>query len=149
MLLHPVRGLNPHLACCSRCGKENGEVVLLGANDRKYECRDCGALNLGRATCGYCGSTRTQDVGVIVEHERIPTGFCEDCRKAVELHAKIVADGGVYFACEDCGTSGVIPPSRFASAIRHRAGISPPKPVGVKLNAAGCPVCKAKGSEAA
>lgn len=146
--LHPERGVNPRMTYCPRCGKDANELVLLGARERKVTCPGCGCVNFGAGTggdCGNCGRPLWNgEVGTIGEHERLPaTEPCNECRKELDLHAAVVAEGGVYWKCRDCKKSGVIyGSSGLAQAVRKTMGIEPPAPCGVEFSKAeGCPAC--------
>ncbi len=140
--LHPTKGVNPHLGVCPRCGGDNGEIALVGANDGIYVCHRCKQRHVGRpkecAQCGHWDFTKTGELG---ENERIPTGLCKSCETEVAEHKKVVASGGVYFKCSDCGVSGAIRPNAFTEAVRKQAGVATPAPVGVEFSKADCPAC--------
>lgn len=143
-------GVNPAIAVCEQCGKDTGELLLLGRCN-EYECQDCGAKTYGRLglkmKCPKCDSLRmikTRTDVAAPMHLR-SQGICEECRKMNEEHAALVRQGGVYWRCQACGSSGVIRPGAgLALAVRHTSGIVAPKPVGVDFTAEQCPVCRAQ-----
>jgi hypothetical protein len=40
--LHPEHGLNPKLVRCAACGKDTGEIIMLGIRDYIDVCQDYG-----------------------------------------------------------------------------------------------------------
>jgi hypothetical protein len=144
---HKTRGVNPRMGACPRCGKDNGEILLIGSRERKVTCRSCGTVNYGvsgRAKCGKCGQYMADGkIETIEEHERIPSHLCDDCAKEIEEHKKIVADGGVFWRCSHCRSEGVIRKSDFAMAVRraNKLDTEPYQPCGVEFNEKDCPAC--------
>lgn len=135
IILHPQKGINPHLTVCQRCGQAYG-IALLGNRDNRRICR-CGCTNYGARgsdKCGKCGEQLFDaKVEPIREHEDLPGGLCTECEKEVTEHAKIVAEGGVYFRCAQCGRQGVIKANEFAAEVRKHLKTPTPKPCGVEF----------------
>lgn len=147
--LHPTKCLDPRLGLCQRCGKENGEIVLVG-NGKIYRCRGCQAANLAYRRpdkCGSCGESEERygegfTVEPVPDGRHLPGSTCDACVKELEEHRAVVAAGGVYFKCVDCGTQGVVKAEApFAGMVRKHAGIQPPDPVGAEFSKADCPKC--------
>jgi hypothetical protein len=154
--LHKEKGVNPHLGMCPRCGGDNGEILLLGAHDRKVKCRGCGTVNYGASTtqrCGRCNaSLRDCDPETIEESERVPSGLCGKCKDLDKQTAEVVAAGGVFFRCKRCGSAGAVRADHPMSAqvrCKHGPEYAEPgadgayKPCGVEF--ASCPVCEKEG----
>lgn len=145
-------GVNPTMALCERCGKETGELLLLGRCN-EYACRECGAKTYGRlkkdAKCSQCGSFTLYMTGQDVEAPmHLKHGVCEECRDRDEEHATMVRQGGVYWRCETCGSTGVVRPgSGLALVTRHHAQIAAPKPVGIDFGPDQCPVCRQRAGD--
>lgn len=145
MQVHPTKGLNPRMTCCFRCGEGIG-VVLLGALDTKGTCNNCGSLVYGaRGECPQChkseGYSNREPIG---EHEVIPIGLCDKCEQEAKDHAKIVADGGIYWRCTSCKKSGVIKANEFTAEMRKLNNYPAPIPFGVEFTEKDCPVCGPK-----
>lgn len=133
--LHPTLGVNPHLTYCRRCGGDCEDLILLGARDGIYRCDDCGLNLIGGGPCPDHPGRHTTFVRKVEEHEKLPAGPCRACRDEIELHEKIVAEGGVYFRCSECSSEGVIKPdSELARAVREHARVAPPKPIGITFD---------------
>ena len=147
MILNKTRGVNPFLTICARCGGETSELVLVGADDGVYECNACHRTIVGLPKGIECPSCRHRQSWVkkrtLLEGERLPSSQpCDTCKKEIEEHAKIVAEGGVYFRCADCKKQGVIKASApLTRAVREKMKIPPPKPCGVEFSKANCPEC--------
>jgi hypothetical protein len=147
--LHPQKGLNPRMTFCPRCGKDGDELILLGLNDGVYSCEFCGQKHIGRPTggkCQQCGRRQSwKRERTVEEHERIPGSLCGPCKNEAAEHARIVAEGGVYWACKDCHAQGVIKSSPFAERVRKALSIQAPRPCGVTFSKdQGCPKCGAE-----
>jgi len=142
--LHPEKGLNPHLAICPRCGKDNGEIVLLGAHCKEYICKDCGQTHIGRQDkCMNCGSFHSlRYAGEIGDHEKIPTNLCKECEEELDSFKKIVDDGGIYFRCIACHANGVIPKTHSVVALVREKLNLPTGPCGIEVEKKDCPVCR-------
>ena len=54
MKLHKEKGLNPRLTFCPRCGGDGPDLMLVGAEDGKYECGRCHLVSYGRQPRGHC-----------------------------------------------------------------------------------------------
>jgi hypothetical protein len=136
-------GINPSIEICPMCGKETGNIILLGRCN-KYICQDCRKFIYSSALpkCCPCGSSRVKLKEVDVKAPmRIPGRICEDCKKTLEEQGAMVRQGGVYFKCRKCGTTGVIRPGHIISLLtRHKMGICAPKPCGIELE--DCPKCR-------
>lgn len=148
--LHPEKGVNPFLTYCPRCKGESPELILVGANDGVFACPECKINNIGRPDNGKCGGCGYQSnswsrTRTLKEGERLPGGLCEACKKEEVDHKAVVADGGVYFKCTDCGCRGVIKKNGFADRVRERLKTPAPKPCGVEFSKdQGCPKCGEK-----
>lgn len=168
--LHKDKGVNPKMTFCRRCGKDANELILIGADEAKCECRICGITVFGRGkgVCPKCNAGVTlENVGKIGEHERLPaTQFCDECKAEVEEHRKEVEKGGVHFRCKDCGAEGVVKAgTSFAVQVRQTHQDQDPnlqegwytKPIHTKGNdlvyiacgvemskGTGCPQCQEK-----
>lgn len=147
MQLHPTKGLNAHMTCCTRCGKDGDEIVLLGNQDSKYICGNCGLVHYGHtAHCQKCGnaSRAVLKKEAIGEWEKLPS-TCKECREENEKFWKVANEaaktGGIIYKCQKCGSEGVITGTAdIAVAVRKKTEVLPPKLVGVEL--AECPRCE-------
>ena len=68
--LHPKYGVNPSLGVCFWCGKENGNILLLGYNKNKEAPR---RMVSDYEPCGECKAERAKGVVMIEVNE--PPGF--------------------------------------------------------------------------
>ncbi|HEY0819776.1 MAG TPA: hypothetical protein VGD46_13415 [Rhizobacter sp.] len=57
------------------------------------------------------------------------TQLCTLCDEEVKRYAALVAEGGVYWLCDGCGRSGVIPSGDAAAALRAENKTPPPAPL--------------------
>lgn len=153
VLLSKKHGLNPTMALCRLCGKETGEILLLGKCN-KYKCSDCGFVLYGRLTpenktCTQCGSQlESLAFDIAAPMQLRSMGLCEECTAKMEEHAALVRQGGIYWRCQTCGSSGIIRPgTKFALMVRHKTQIVAPNPVGVDFTSEECPTCQAKIGE--
>lgn len=145
LVLHPKKGLNPHLGLCPRCGKESGEILLLGIRDRKITCPDCGTVNYGSRIsekCGRCGSPLANGTAEAIEEtEKIPAGLCKECQEKQKAVDEMVAKGGVYFRCKKCGSQGALVSGHpFSALVREKLKIKAPGKCGAELDE--CPQCR-------
>lgn len=152
IMLHPEKGLNPHMTLCRTCGKEVG-IALLGETDSLFLCESCGKMvadKRSKRTCPRCKG-RLIYKKPIDDFDKFPWEECDECRTAREAeqaeHAKVVAEGGVYFRCKDCKVTGVIRPNDFTQQVRAQANIAPPNPVGVEFTKDDCPQCSAGAND--
>ncbi len=150
VLLSKKHGVNPTLALCCLCGKKTGEILLLGKCN-EYKCQDCGFVIYGRLapkdkSCTQCGG----QMELVATDVEAPTQLrsvelCEECAATNEEHAALVRQGGIYWRCRTCGSTGIIRPGTgFALKVRHKAQIVAPNPVGVDLTPKECPVCQGR-----
>jgi hypothetical protein len=59
---------------------------------------------------------------------------CAKCKEELELWAKLVSEGGVYFKCSQCTATGVIKPDTvLATAVRAHTKIEAPNSVGMEF----------------
>ncbi len=143
--LHPKLGLNPHMTVCPRCGKDGPEIVLLGAQNYIYTCPSCEARSIGYPNfgkCPKCSSIMTRD-RQIEEWERLPGSICDECRQKQAAAEAVVKDGGVYWRCVDCKSSGALRKCDYSERVRlaHGKGTRYEGPCGVELSKRDCPVC--------
>ena len=141
--LHPTKGLNPHLIACTRCGKDTGEIALLGVNNGVYTCKACEMEHWGFAGrprhCQRCHSTDFSRKEMY-DYDKMP-GICKECLDKQKATDTEVEAGGVYFKCMKCGSKGAIKAGvELAAKVREKTGITAPKPVGVELES--CPQCE-------
>jgi rubrerythrin len=153
VLLSKKHGLNPTMALCRLCEKETGEILLLGKSN-EYKCPSCGFVLYGRLTpkdkiCTRCGGQlELIAVDVAAPMQLRSIGLCEECAAKREEHTALVRQGGIYWRCQICGSSGVIRPgTEFALMVRHKTQIVAPNPVGVDFTSEECPVCQGKIGE--
>ena len=140
LMLHPERGINPRMMVCECCGKDAG-IVLLGIHEKVYKCVDCGQLHIGKPPlgCQRCKSNVKYD-RVLNEYERIPNGLCDDCKNKKNECDEVVKEGGVYWRCKKCGSTGAIKKeNELSKIVREKLGVETPKPCGVELDE--CPAC--------
>lgn len=145
--LHPTKGVNPRLTQCPYCGKEAG-IALIGRREYKGFTKCCdiqvfGLLEEGYTVCPKCGKNAScYSVKKIEDHEKLPM-ICEKCEKQRYLADDEVKNGGIYFKCVKCGSSGAITREHpIAVEIRKKSNIKAPDPVGVELTE--CPNCADK-----
>jgi hypothetical protein len=130
--LHPEYGLNPTMPVCFWCGKNTGEIVLLG---RRYKGKAPRRMWLGDYTpCGECASRLKPgpDRVVIMECSRTPTldnqpSMHEDQQAyptgryvvfRVEALERIFNPEGVK-AVEDAGNKCLLEPEAFEVLFGH------------------------------
>lgn len=142
MRLSSDRGLNPRLTVCPRCGNDGDELVLLGDQDRVYKCVSCSTHLIGNsAKCPDHPAASKQFLRRLGEHEKVPGSLCSSCRTELEEHAKIVAEGGIYWKCEK-GHSGVIRAgSQLAIDVRSHFNMPAPEACGIEFDEPNCPAC--------
>lgn len=146
MRMHEEKGLNPRLTYCPACHEEGQELLLLGAANKVLTCRDCGCRHYGGpppgGACGGCGKVNPRfEVRELGDFEKIPGNVCGKCKEGMEVAAKEVARGGVYWKCKKCKGSGyMVAGSQIAEDVREHTGIAAPAPVGVTFD--GCPSCE-------
>lgn len=143
--LSPDRGVNPRMTRCEGCGQDTPVLALLGDADYLHICRSCDKKILGKKNmrkCPLCGALALVADRRLDEYEKIPMGLCDACTaKNVEM-GEVVKAGGVYWRCSDCGSTGAIRgEADLAKAVRERANIQAPDPVGVEFSKQDCPVC--------
>ena len=141
--LHPKLGLNARLTTCTRCGGKGQDILLLGDQNRIYECEDCGQHLIGAATdCPTHPHGRTRMVRELGEHERIQAGLCRSCEEEVKEHREVVKAGGIFWECKDCRCQGVIRHTNsLAGLVRGHLNTPAPKPCGIYFTARDCPAC--------
>ena len=147
MKLHETKGRNARAAYCPRCGGDAPAPVEIGAHEQISRCDDCGAMHYGYSSgqkkCGGCGEHALQYVRDLDENDKVPGSPCDDCLEEIEVHQRIVAAGGVYFRCHNCGEQGVIDRNEFTTNARKVLGCEPPKLCGVEFTIADpCPRCR-------
>lgn len=142
MRLHKDKGLNPRIGVCECCGKDIS-VIMMGAHDKMYECRNCGTKLVGRRDCPKCKThIDPKPLGIFPERGKIPNGLCEQCEADVVMQNEVVKAGGIYWKCENCGRHGAIRAGHpLSKQIRNQMKIKAPNPVGVKFDKHTCPVC--------
>ena len=152
ILLHPTKGVNPRLGACRHCGKSTS-VILLGKNENKDTCDECGCVHYGgaergsrgRRECKACGSDRLTRTA-IEEHEQLFVDKCDECLEFEANCVKAIAEnpGSVLYMCEKCGSEGVVrAESEFAKLIRkHFKDVPLDKPCGG--NVPSCCNCESK-----
>lgn len=145
--LHPTKGVNPHLGLCPRCGKDSGDILLLGTNDKKFVCNRCDLTSYGASHCLKC-LDQNGETKVIQEGEKIPSHICKECETEVNDLRAVVEAGGIFFECKDCGANGVIRKTDkegdFASEVRTRMKMPAPQPCGIRFSETNCPQCGPK-----
>lgn len=130
---------------CPNCGKDNGELILLGARTMKRTCH-CGVVNYGARPSDKCGRCKevlfNAPAELIGEHEKIPGSLCAQCKTEKKEMKEEVEAGGVYWKC-NCGAHGAIKrDSEIAVAVRKASGIEAPGLVGYQSES--CPNCEEK-----
>lgn len=152
IILHPEKGVNPFLTICKRCGQDAPDLILVGNKQYKDICRNCGAVYYGgrdrphTGKCNFCDDPYPVfDREPIKDGEKIPIGLCRECQEEEERFAKIVSEGGIYFRCKDCKSTGVIRKNEYTDAVRQMMGkeytVEPYLPCGVELDARDCLRC--------
>jgi ssDNA-binding Zn-finger/Zn-ribbon topoisomerase 1 len=140
--LHPTLGINPHMTVCRRCGGPAEELMLIGNRTSIYRCgnRDCGITIYGHRMSEPCPKCHDrgphEKIGEVGEHDKLPaTEPCDKCKAELAEHKQIVADGGIYFKCAQCGKSGVIKNTApLCAMVREKMGVPAPKPCGVEFD---------------
>lgn len=144
--LHKTLGLNPRLTVCYVCGKELADIALLGDQNFLWHCNDCDINFIGKEKtrkCVQCKRTHIERVRELDKFEKIPLGLCEQCQKLKDEAAKAVAEGGVYWHCKTCGSSGALTRDNpIAPLVRESLQVRPPEPCGVEVS--NCPACAQK-----
>lgn len=149
LTLHPVEGVNPRLTYCYKCKKDTDEIYLLGNINTLFSCCNCNTQHVGKPKnrkCHNCGTrfSTTWARRELKTGERLPsTSPCDDCQQLSKKLKDVVENGGVYFECSSCKSTGVlIPESEIAKTVREYSGIEAPDPVGYVTDS--CPLCKEK-----
>jgi len=147
ILLSKDKGVNPVMGICPRCGKENGEILLVGRS-HKYICSNCGGTIVGKQPkeCPHCGASWDFfDKGEFEgSREKLPSSLCKECQSIIDTCKKEMELGGVPWKCEDCHSEGVIKhDSEFAINFRKEN-----PEVGVLFNKKNCPVCRNRDKDA-
>jgi len=135
-------GVKPAIGTCQRCGKENGEILLLGKIN-EYECTTCRFIAIARHRgelpheCPKCKSYDSFVSNGEYEGRRMPSDLCDECKKTDEECKAEVAKGGVPWKCAYCHSAGVIKAeSGFAKEWqKEHPG------AGFELTKNNCPVC--------
>lgn len=158
--LHPEKGLNPRLCICPWCGEDNGEIALVGVEDKKYKCRNCGQQWIGKRRCPNC-EVAGEYLGRLEEGEKLTGGLCDKCKEKEADMIKAVEEGGIYWKCEKCGSTGAfsakkklsteisgsaevdVYPDDIVSRVRKALNV-PDGPCGITFNG-DCPVCQGLG----
>lgn len=140
------RGVNPCMTSCTRCGEYTQTLVLIGNSDHLFECNSCHQKALGKPgqfKCPGCGVEGSLSyIRRLDEHEKIPMGLCEKCEASDKEQEDVVKEGGIYWKCADCNSSGAIRASApLAKAVREQLGVEAPKPAGCEFTKDDCPVC--------
>lgn len=140
-------GLNATLTICPQCGEKGDEIALAG-DSTKYYCNNC-SLNFigetGKKRCPECNSAKHVDtIGVFNGfHERLMASQpCKKCQDLNKKQADMIAEGGIYWKCSKCGSSGAINADHPLSAeVRDKMGI-PEGPCGIDFDGTDmCPIC--------
>lgn len=144
ILLHKEKGVNPHLTCCSNCGKETG-LVLLGASDYVEICEHCKLHAYGgmerKGTCNKCGCGVTRRA--VGDLEKFPIGLCDDCTKFYAVaNAEARENNAILLRCSKCGFQAVMRgDAELAIAAREYAPEYDHKLMGVEITPEQCPKC--------
>ena len=155
IMLHKEKGINPYMSYCQRCGGEAEELLLIGANDKVYQCTKCSKKYIGKTFSRTCQDKSCNGylkyIGHLEDGIRLPASEpCNACQQELKEHKEEVAKGGVYWQCNKCGSSGVIKAtSGFSAEIRKVHNIFAPEPCGIDFTDEAekyCPVCS-KGKE--
>jgi rubrerythrin len=140
-------GVNPALCSCPWCGKDNGQLVLLGATS-EFKCTICHGKVIGerRDPCPHCQARHSlKRVGEYDASRggRVPGGLCKDCEAKKRAVDEEVRAGGIHWKCKDCNSAGAIKAGHpLALKVRAHFKIEPPGACGVEFTKAeGCPVC--------
>lgn len=147
--LHKELGINPRMTVCTRCGEDGEALVLLGNTNWIYNCCSCGTNFIGYSKeCPKCKHFNTLSKGrELKDYEKLP-GLCKKCRLAQEECDKAVAEGGIYWKCADCGSTGALKQSDFTDHVRtvNGKGTKVEGPCGIEFTKEqGCPVCGPEG----
>jgi hypothetical protein len=134
------RGLDPHMASCIRCGEENGLTVgvLVKATDENgntvytQQGREKW-LNMNRSQAGLPALTGWEEV--TDSKEVVPMGTCEKCDLEISNFKQELENGGVFFRCSGCETSGMVTgDTELAKMVRIHGKTPAPDPIGVEFN---------------
>ena len=140
--LSKEHGINAALAKCAMCGKETGEIALLG---KTYEwiCKACGSgmISLKRPhECSQCGASDFKNAGEFDGWRGVSLGsVCDECKEILKKCEEEVEKGGVYFKCHDCESFGVFDhnsPIAIDFLKEHGPG------AGIELTKDVCPHCR-------
>lgn len=154
-------GINPTVLKCSICHEGTGELALIGKAN-KIKC-SCGAVTYGRRVgsngrlekCSNCDAD-LRNAEVLEFDIKVPNymtvGICDKCKKMLEEHDSVVVnEGGIYWKCSKCGSSGVIKPSGMTKMVREKMKLDKPEMIGDKKifqkcgidfeGTENCPVC--------
>lgn len=125
------KGLDPHMISCTRCGEQYGLTIgaLRQATDSNGVTHYCQKGETSRHP--HRGVTNWTPVK---EGTVIPSGLCTACTEELKRFEQEVANGGIFFKCRCCTTTGVIKGhSPLAQTVRKQMNIHAPEPCGVEF----------------
>lgn len=80
------------------------------------------------AKCARCGAKISNASRLASTNSK---GWCHACEEEVKMFDQVVAQGGIFWRCENCGYEGTIRKSEYTDAVRKVMRISAPKPCGM------------------
>ena len=132
---------------CPWCRTDLGVTVKLVDNaDRVHECTKCSNQFTAPAWSGSCPvckapAAQIRPIRTLTAGESLPgETLCPKCDQRKMALDTAIAEGGVGFNCDGCGTFGVFAKSTtFAQETRTKAGKEAPEHMSVTLER--CPQC--------
>jgi len=142
----PIVGSVLHPTYCPGCGEAQVECKSLPVNLNLYECKnsDCGKIVMRSdiVRCEACKSPMAFIRSVAKDAPVPASKLCVACEERKTVALKMVADGGVWFICVVCGSTGVLY-ATDPTAIMAREKSSAHKGVEPVIKFNGCPICNA------
>jgi len=142
--MHPVRGLDPHDTFCPRCGKPDGHktfgvVMKTSLTDGHKVYASKGYEQQVEENLAKQGKLAL--IGTLTWQEVVPGApipaphMCQDCVIVVRQMEQDIENGGVFFACKQCGMQGIIKAdTHYAKEVRKQHDLPAPAPVKVVFN---------------
>jgi hypothetical protein len=141
----PIRKLLRIQRVCFTCRRGIG-TISLGNVYKIYQCTKCEYYHIAAENprrCAGCHGFETLKYARDVSTKAVMAdGYCDSCKNTYEVMDRLVAEGGVYWHCKNCGARGSLPKDDpVAKEIRARTKVTAPEPMGVDVGQDGCPVC--------
>ncbi len=135
--------IEPHKTYCPICGEDADELtigVLFKAHlsNGQYAYSDKAQMSKANKSIRESNLTKDGNWIHVEEHEKVPASQpCKTCQQVITAGYKIVAEGGIFVHCTECGMQAVAKAdSKIAIQIRKTNNIQAPNHVGCKITCA-------------